>query len=299
MSVVGIRRLILHCLKAGRLLLAGLVFALPVFTSTTFASTAFAGQSPLIFGVFPNLSPKVLVETYRPLADFLQDRLQRRIEIYSAPDFRTFAANTARGDYDLLLTAPHLAWLARQDAGYRPLLKYAEPVHGVLVVRADSPIQTTAQLRGKLIAIADPLAVVVMAMQAQLRAQGLAPGSSIQMENAQSHNNAAMRVFSGGVEAAILGAQPYRRLPAEVQSGLRILAETPSLSSQMFLTHPRLREQEALAVRQMLLVYAATSEGRAFMERGGFGGFAELDGRELLAFKTYALEVQAQLKAPR
>lgn len=284
------RRLMLHCLKAGRLLLVGL------FALSLFSSRAFAEQSPLIFGVFPNLTPKVLVETYRPLADFLQDRLQRRVEIYSAPDFRTFAANTARGDYDLLLTAPHLAWLARQDAGYRPLLKYAEPVHGVLVVRADSPIQSPAQLRGRLIAVADSLAVVVMAMQAQLRAVGLAPGSAIQMENAQSHNNAAMRVFSGGVEAAILGAQPYRRLPAEVQSGLRILAETPPLSSQMFLTHPRLREQEALAVRQMLLVYAATSEGRAFMERGGFGGFAELDGRELLAFKTYALEVRAKLK---
>lgn len=293
------RRLMLHGLKAGRLLLAGLMFALPVSILPTFTSPAFAGQSPLIFGVFPNLTPKVLVETYRPLADFLQDRLHRRVEIYSALDLRTFAANTARGDYDLVLTAPHLAWLARQDAGYRPLLKYAEPVRGVLVVRADSPIQTPAQLRGKRVAIADPLAVVVMAMRAQLRAQGFASGSAIQIENAQSHNNAAMRVFSGGVEAAILGAQEYRRLPAEVQSGLRILAETPPLSSQMFLSHPRVREQEALAVRQMLLSYAATSEGRVFMERGGFGGFAELDGRELSAFKPYTLEVRAQLRALR
>ena len=36
----------------------------------------------------------------------------------------------------MLLTAPHLAWLARQDAGYQPLLKYAEPVRGLLVVKS-------------------------------------------------------------------------------------------------------------------------------------------------------------------
>ncbi len=274
-----------------RLLAATIFLFLPALT--------LAGQMPLIFGVFPNLSPKVLVETYRPLADFLQDRLYRHVEIYSAPDFKTFIANTAHGEYDLLLTAPHLAWLARQRAGFRPLLKYAQPVRGMLVVRADSPIQSPVQLHGKRIATADPLAVVTMAMLAQLRVQGLDPGSTVQITNAQTHNNAAMRVFNGEADAAILGIQGFSHLPADVKEGLRVIDETPPLSSQVFLTHPRVRDQEALAIRRALLDWAATPEGKAFMERGGFGGFAELDGQELRAVRPYALEVQEKLKALR
>lgn len=274
-----------------RLLAVAIFLLLPALT--------LAGQKPLIFGVFPNLSPKMLIETHRPLADFLQDRLHRHVEIYSAPDFKTFIANTAHGEYDLLLTAPHLAWLARQDAGFRPLLKYAQPVRGVLVVRTDSPIQSPVQLHGKRIATADPLAVVTMAMLAQLRVQGLDPGSTVQITSAQTHNNAAMRVFNGAADAAILGAQAYRHLPAEVRAGLRVIDETSPLSSQMFLTHPRVREQEALAIRRALLDWAAAPEGKAFMERGGFGGFAELDGQELRAFEPYAREVQEKLKALR
>lgn len=51
-----------------------------------------------------------------------------------------------------------------------------------------------------------------------------------------------------------------------------MLAETPPLSSLMYLTHPRLRDAEAQAVRKTLLSFAATPEGQAFMQRGGFGG---------------------------
>ncbi len=77
-----------------------------------------------------------MVETYRPLANELEKQLHRRVVIYSARDYKTFAARTRQGEYDIILTAPHLAWLARQEAGYRPLMKYAQPVHGLLVVKA-------------------------------------------------------------------------------------------------------------------------------------------------------------------
>ena len=269
------------------------------FLASLASELVHAAAPPLIFGVFPNLSVKLPIETYRPVADALQKQLGRPVELYSAPDFKTFVARTRLGEFDLVLTAPHLAWLARQDAGYRPLLKYANPVHGVLIVKADSPIQTLAQLRGKHIATADPLAVVVMAMQSQIHALGLTPGKDLEMTNAQSHNNAAMQAFNGVADAAVLGAQPYRRLPAEVQAGLRILAETPPLSSQVYLTHPRIRDVQAQAIRQALLAYAAAPAGQAFMERGGFGGLVDLDGRELRAFKPYAQEAEWVLKTVR
>ena len=80
---------------------------------------------------------------------------------------------------------------------------------------------------------------------------------------------------------------------------MRVLAETPPLSSVMYLTHPRLRDAEAQAVRKALLEFAATPEGQAFMQRGGYGGFTDMDGRELHAFRPYALQAQDMLRTTR
>lgn len=271
-------------------LLASLLAARPTWA---------ADAGPLVFGVFPNLSPRQIVETFRPMADALEQRLHRRVLLYSARDFRTFVARTRQGEYDILLTAPHLAWLARQDAGYRPLLKYTEPVRGLLVVRPDSPFYALEALRGRTIATADPHAVVVLALQDAMAAKGLRRHMDYQTADAVTHTNAAMQVINGRADAAMMGLHPFRLLPPELRQQLRVLAETPPLSSQMYLAHPRLRDAEAQAVRQALLDFAATAEGQAFMQRGGYGSFVTVDGSELQAFRPYALQAQEMLKQAR
>jgi phosphonate transport system substrate-binding protein len=255
-----------------------------------------ADLPPLSFGVFPNLSARQVVEIYRPLAQALEKHLKREVVIYSARDFRTFAQRTAKGEYDILLTAPHLAWLARQDAGYRPLLKYATPTHGLLVVRKDSDLHDPEALRGKTLARADALAVTVLATQTELAARGLRAGVDYQLRDAGTHNNAVMQVINKKAEAAALGLHPYRLLAPDLRAQLRVLIESPPVSSLMYLTHPRLRDSEAQAIRKAMLAFAASSEGQAFMERGGYGGYASVDGQELRAFRPYALEVQGLLR---
>ena len=260
---------------------------------------AISADKPLIFGVFPSMTAKQTVEVHRPLASALEKHLGRRVVVYSARDFETFVARTRQGEYDILLTAPHLAWLARQDVGYRPLLKYAQPVRGLLVVKSDSPLGELEALRGRTIAAADPLALVVMATQAQLTERGLKHGIDYRTTDSGTHANSVMQVINGRADAAMLGLHPYNLMPPDLRQQLRVLAETPPLSSLMYLTHPRLRDAEAQAVRQALLGFAATPEGQAFMQRGGYGGFADVDGRELRAFRPYALQAQEKLRNAR
>ena len=258
-----------------------------------------SADTPLVFGVFPNLTAKQIVETYRPLADALEKQLQRRVVIYSARDFKTFVARTRQGEYDLLLTAPHLAWLARQDTGYRPLLKYAQPVRGLLVVRFASPFHEEEALRGRLIATADSIAVAVLALQAELAAHGLRRNIDYRTVDSGTHSNAVMQVINGRADGAMLGLHPYTLMSPDIRQQLRVITETPPLSSLMVLTHPRLLDAEAQAIRKALLQFAATTEGQAFMLRGGYGGFAEVDGSELRALRPYALQAQEMLRNTR
>lgn len=265
----------------------------------TVVRPAAGADAPLILGVFPNMTAKQIVETYQPLANALEKKLQRRIMVYSARDFRTFVERTRKGEYDILLTAPHLALLARQDAGYRPLLKYARTTHGVLVVKASSPFETPEALHGRAIASADSIALAVMAVQADLAAIGLKRNADYQTVEAGTHLNSVMQVINGRADAAILGMHPFVMLPPELRQQLRVLHESAPLSSLMYLTHPRLRDHQAAAIRSAMLAFAETPEGQSFMQRGGYGGFAAVDGTELRAFLPYTQQAQELLRAPR
>jgi phosphonate transport system substrate-binding protein len=255
-----------------------------------------ADAPPLVLGIFPSATAKQIVETYRPLANALEIALRRRVEIYSAPSFKFFAERTRQGEYDLLLTAPHLAWLARQDAGYRPLLKYTEPVRGLLMVKSSSSYRDVTILRGHTIAIADPLALIVLALQAELAEEGLKPAIDYRIINAGTHINATLQVLKGRADAAMVGQNAYMQFPPELRKQLHVLLETPPLSSLTYLTHPRVNDAEALIIRNTLLRFAATSEGRAFLKKGGFGGFAPLNSNELNAFRPYALQTLKMLQ---
>jgi phosphonate transport system substrate-binding protein len=258
-----------------------------------------AAPAPLVFGIFPNLPARQIVETYRPLANNLEKQLHRRVVVYSARDYKTFVARTRHGEYDVLLTAPHLAWLARQEAGYRPLLKYAQPVRGLLVVKIDSPFYSANTLRGHTIATADPIAVAVLAVQDEMAKQGIQPDTDYQIAESGTHLNAVMQVLNGRADGAMLGMHAYMLMPPDVRQQMRVLTETPPLSSLMYLTHPRLRDAEAQSIHKALLKFSASPEGQAFMQRGGYGGFANVDGNELHAFRPYALQAQKMLRNTR
>lgn len=281
-------------MQSGRALLLGCLVLLAADVRP-----ATAADAPLVMGVFPSMTAMQTLAVYRPLANALEERLQRKVALYSARDFTTFVARSRQGEYDILLTAPHLAWLARQDSGYRPLLKHAQQVRGLLVVRADSPFLEPEALRDRTIAVADPIALAALAIGAELAAHGLRQGTDYHTTNSGTHTNAVIQVVNGRADAAVLGLHPYLLTPPELRRQLRVLAESPPLSSLMYLTHPRVDDAEAAAIKEALLDFAATPEGRAFMQRGSYGGFAEVDGSELRAFRPYALQAQELLRDVR
>lgn len=261
------------------------------------ATTVAGSEKPLVLGVFPHLTAKQIIENYRPLVSALEKQLDRRVTVYSAPNLRKFVEHTQRGEYDILLTPPHLAWLASQDAGYRPLLKYIEPVHGLLVVRLDSSFTSPDALRGRTIATADAIAVAGLAIEAQLAERGLRLGIDYRTMESGTHSSTVMQVINKRADAAMIGQHAYQLMADDLRKQLRILIKTPPLSSLMYLTHPRLGDRDVKRVRQALLDFAVSPEGRAFMQRGKYGGVIDADENELHAFRSYAQQAQEILRA--
>lgn len=248
-------------------------------------------QDALVYGVFPNVSPRTLIETHHGVADVIERKFGRKVDLRTASGFLEFYQRTQAGEFDLVLTPPHFAWLAWKQAGYRPLLSFNQPVRGLVVVRKDSGIKSLSQLKGKRVAMVDPLAIVTMRGLALLQRGGLGTGSYSRI-NANTHNNAALQVHVKAADAAVMGALPFNTLPSEVKAQLHVLAETEPLPSQVLLVGKRVSPDGEEHVRQILLAYMQTPAGNQFLSKGGLGGLHRLTRTELDKVRQDARQVE-------
>lgn len=258
---------------------------------------AMAADAEFNFGVFPNLSARVMVETYQPLANDLGKSFKQPVNLTSAVDFVTFNQRTMDAEYDLVLTAPHLAWLAWKEGGYKPVLTYMEPARGFLIVRADSPYQQITDLRGKTIAMPDPLAVVNIRMEKILEKAGLLLGRDLTRVEAGSHTNAATHVNQGQADAAVVGVLAFLRLPKEARDKMRVVAETQAMTSHVFLVRPQTSPARERAIKLAIVKFTLSEAGQAFLEKGGFGGVRPLKKNELEQMEDDAKELKQRFLA--
>lgn len=288
--------------RAARLLLGLCLLATPLATRAELApgpaARADVGDA-LVFGVFPYLTARKIIETYQPLAASLEKQLKRRVLLYTASDFKTFAERTRRGEYDLLLTAPHLAWLAIDETKYVPLLAYAHPVRGLIVAREDAPFGSLTDLRGRVIATAAPSALVVLAARADLAGHGLEREGDYVAINAISHVNAAMLVVRARADAAILAEQPFSTMRPELRAQLRVLHRTRPLPGLVYLTHPRLDARASRTVRDALQQFGRSAEGRALLARGNHGSLVPASADGLAAMRSFAQQAALELGQTR
>lgn len=261
------------------------------------AAHAADAKRPFRVGLFPNLTPLTLITLYQPLRHHLEDKLHQPVEMMTAPDFRTFVMRTQDGAYDAVLTAPHLARLAEQDANYVPVATYGETLQALLIVPRDSPFKQLADLRGAKIATPDPLALVDMLGREMLDQAGLAR-SDYTLVNAHSHNGAALAALSGDSQAAIVGSVPYAQIPEATRRSLRILASSRIVPNQVWLVNARLDADRQRQFVDALLSFAATADGRAFLKSRGCGGIRKLRPGELNALNPFAQEAK-KLLGPR
>jgi phosphonate transport system substrate-binding protein len=269
-------------------LLAGWLLLVP-------ALAAAERLKPLEIGVFPNLSARAVVAMYQPLRDFLEKSLGRPVQVYTAPDFRTFVERTRGGEYDVLVTAPHLARLAQIESGYIPLANYASPLRALVVVPGRARFSSLEDLHGRTVSVPDRLAVISMVGVQLLRDHGLSPETGLRLVYAKSHTNAALSVLREEADAAVIGSAPFNQLPEDVRAGLRVLAATEPVPNQFYLASRRLPPELVAAIGRSLEEFAVSPGGRRFMETNRFGGLKGTSEGDLKKMDPYAKEVRRLL----
>jgi len=65
--------------------------------------SALAEEKSLVFGVFPYLTPRQMVDQFAPLKEHIARELGHPVTLSTAQDYKNFIERTSAGEYDFIL----------------------------------------------------------------------------------------------------------------------------------------------------------------------------------------------------
>ncbi len=193
------------------------------------SSQAMAAYS---LSMLPRYSIEEIHRRITPLADYLQSATGLTITPVLVPTFARYQKQLASG-IDIGYENPYIYALA---SGEHEVIAMAEKgkdndrFRGIIIVRADSPIRTLDQLRGKTISIVGfTSAGGYLSQKLTLQEHGLAVRKQCRVEEAPDNKqeNVILAVYTGDADAGFIRESALHKVDSYVpSSAIRVLAET-------------------------------------------------------------------------
>ena len=221
-----------------------------------------AAEPTFTVAVVPQFAPVRVYQDWQPLLDRLEQVTGYHFKLLTYAKISDFEAALLKGVPDLAYVNPYDMVMARQEQGYRPLVRDSRLLNGILVVRRDSPITALSQLEGKTLAFP---AANAFGASLLIRVELADKHLDIRPEYVGSHQNVYRAVALG--EAAAGGGikETLAREPAALQSQLRILYTTPGVPPHPLAASPRVTQAEGQKIVAALLALRGTAEGRRLL----------------------------------
>lgn len=244
-------------------------------------------KTPLTLGVFPYVTPVQLAAFHAPLKDYLAESLQRPVTLVTAPDLNSFVDRTREGQYDIVITAPHLGRLAETRDGYKRVVQTSHTVQGFFLARKDSNIQKIKDLKGKTVMIAQKVSIVYQMAEHTLRENGLVPGESVTIIETRTHNNAMLAPLRGEADASVTGKLLWYVLDDERKDQMRVIGTSAEAPGFLVMAHPRLATQDIEKIKKLLLDFHLKPGSESYFTTNGFEKFQPVDDRAMKGLDPY------------
>ncbi len=226
-------------------------------------------QPPLVFGVLPLMNSERLVLRFDPLVQYMEERLGREVRMETAKDFASFHQRTIQDRrYDILFTAPHFFYLAKEQADYQAVARVGlPPLRAIVLVPDSSPIQGIEDLRGKRLSVVGKSSLATLLVLRHLRQSGLEPDKDLTLVEAPTHIASVVFVNKQITDAGSLMQAAFARIvKPELKNGLRVIAETATTPGPPVCVAPWIESEWALRIQKILLEMHHDEKGRAVLE---------------------------------
>lgn len=200
---------------------------IPALLMAHAAVDAAANQQELYLGSVAMDIPAVMHKRLQPLTKYLSAELGRPVRLKLSPNMDAAIKDISQGSVDLAYLTPVAYLKAHEEGGARLLVKTITDGEGsfrlMIVVKEHSPINTIADLKGKIFAFGDKAALLQRAVlvHAGVKLEELRAYSFI-----GHYDNIVPAVISGDFDAGILKDTTAYKWKGK---GLRILYASPAL----------------------------------------------------------------------
>ena len=227
-----------------------------------------AGEPAYTLGVFPHLPPRTLEKVFAPMAADLGQALGRKVLLRSSTTFERFAKNLGSETYDIAFLQPFDYVRMADRYGYLPLATRTEKLSAIVVVRENSPARKLADLKGKRIALPPRTAAVSRLFEDHLKHSGLDRNRDVSLSYHRSHISCMQKIMTGEADACGTAAPAKRYFEHKMKTVLKVIAQSREIPHTLFAVHPRVPEQDRDHLRQRILSWGQSDDGRALLARG-------------------------------
>lgn len=250
------------------------------------------GGEPFLIGVAPHTSARVILQMYQPLRLYLQNALNRNVEIVTAPDFTEFARRGLADAYDIAITTAHQARLLQQDAGYLPLLTYSADFKSVVLVGEKIPVKSPADLQRKKVLGLSPSSLVTLWGLHWLAENGV---TDVEMGYVSASDSLGQLLVSGQAAAGFISLANYQKLPDAWKDTLSVFTKSPPMAGRVYVLNKRHASQKENLLG-ILWAFSATPEAKIYFEENKLQGYRDLEAGEMESMDKYASEVRQILQ---
>lgn len=253
-----------------------LVTGHPVAMAETSTATLSA-KKEYTMGVFPHLPPRQLEKVFAPMAKDLGNAINRNIVLRTNTTYKKFASNLDSEKFDIAFIQPFDYIRVADKLGYLPLVTRKEKLTSILVVKTDSAMKSIADIKGKRVAFPPAIAAVSRLMKAHFKNNGLQPKKDVTISHHRSHVSCMQQILIGEADACGTAAPALRFFQHKMKVKLKVIAETAPIPHTLFAIHPRVPEYEREIIRERMVNWARTTEGRKLLDTGKLSSFIPIE----------------------
>lgn len=238
-----------------------------------------ATGEPLQLGMYPFVLPRMLADQFAPLAAALAAVAGQGVQLRTAGSYGSYVDNISAGRFDILIVQP-FDFVTAVRQGYLPLAQMSGKFVSRVYVRADSPYQRLADLKGERLAMPPRESATSRLGHIQLTANGMVADRDIAIDYRSSHDSCLQQVRRGQAAACATSTHAFTSVPAELSGGLRPIADLGAVPGVVILVHPRVPETVRERLRDELLSWGNTESGRRLIRDIQLGPFVPVNPAE-------------------
>lgn len=228
----------------------------------------------IVIGQIPSKNPMRTIRAMQPMMKLMEERLGVSVQPSSAQDYDDFVEKMAEGRFDIAFLAPLTYVQAKERTGYeviaRPWRNGSDSYTSIIIARADGPIRTVADLKGRSFAFADERSTSgYIFPKGHLLRHGIDPDRDFRRTAfVGGHDNVVLNVLRGEFDAGAVYNDARRAAlkgDEERIRQLRIVAVTKPIPNEPIALSPRFRREHpelAARVEEFFLTLHETPEGR-------------------------------------